>query len=267
MIYFVESIPAGGKSYYARRKLEELGENAIYFKEEYFNPIDFLGQAMLTKKEYNDLISNIICYSNKKDSTDELINRIKVSTTVLDEFFFVPFMHLCTNDERVSDIILSLNDKVIDNGRVDFDIFCRLLIRRVLCFLDSYDLDRDYIFEGALLHNPLIPIIGYYDITVDDILSIYNRLYNILNQTNYIIEYVDVSDIRVAIKKAAIKRRNSSDFDWEKGFDCWFRKSKKYTNYAGLSGITKFAIELHDYQKKIIDEIPLKTEIIERRVN
>ena len=200
MIYFVESIPGGGKSYFSRRKYNNGKSKTIYYKEEYYNPIDLLRQAVISKSEYIQLLEDIrgLCKSNELYQIVE--SNISKEITFLEDTVFLPFLHIDSKKQEVRDRLMKLYYREYDDGKVSRKKYCDILLKRLENFIVTYDRDTDYIFEGALLHNPLFTIMGFYDMNKNEIIEFYDKVYKLLCLTEYEIDYIHVDDVAKAIK-------------------------------------------------------------------
>lgn len=264
MIYFVEGIPGGGKSSYSRKLYEESNGNAIYFKEEYKNPIDLLRQAVLSKEEYNRFCADIYNVCKNFADADEVYVQIKSSVTYLGEKVFLPYMHINTKNKTLKKALLSLYDKEVDDGKTKYDEYCNLIIKRLSYFIKCHKAESDYIFDGALFHNPLISILGFYKLPVERILCFYREIHSILKHSEYTVYLIHVNDIGSVIEKTAKNRYSLKGFVWQQGFEQWFSQTLNYKNNRGIKGIIDFAKEISDYEELVIREIPFNTKIIER---
>lgn len=264
MIYFVEGAPAVGKSFYARKLQKEAIRATIYYKEEYKNPIDLLRQAVLTEEELDAFLMTL-----KEMCTDafykEIEQSIYDSITEADGMLFVPFMHIRTETEEQHNHLYSLYNKEIDDGKCSYSFYCKTLISRLVKFLQNIENDKDYIFEGALLHNPLFSILGFYDVDESEIIHFYESIEKILRQTEYEIHLVQCDDTNRVITHA-IETRGYQDYGWATGFDRWFGQTCKYKEYKGKNGIVTFSKEIDRCENDILKNVPLKKTIIKREV-
>lgn len=266
MIYFVESFPGGGKSYYSRNLYKNAGKKTIYYREEYYNPLDLLRQAVLSKQEYDEFLSNIRELCIDRIEYELMEKSISRELTVLDDKVFVPFLHIDSSNEAIRERLLDLYKYEYDDGFVSCQKYCDTILMRLKHFLVCYERDIDYIFEGALFHNPLFTILGFYSMGKEEIIEYYRKIYNLLCPYEYEIVIIKVDDVENAIRLAAQNRRSAGNLTWESGFERWFKHTKNYSNLAGMEGIISFAKEMIEYEDKLLDTIPFKNKIIERRI-
>jgi len=285
MIHFVEGIPGGGKSTFARELYEAAlrtgSGRAVYYKEEYRNPIDFLRQAVLTEEEYDRFLEDIgNAFSADRAGeggcevvgSSGVIRQIRESITRMDGLVFLPFMHIETGNAAARKMLDALYEKEADDGKVPFDEYCTLLIARVEHFLSECDQETDYIFEGALLHNPLISMLcAYDDLTYLDIKHMYEKLYGLLggltcttDGSGYVIDLIRTSDIDGRVRQTAANRRGAPGHGWEDGFSSLLGLSGRYAGYEGLDGIIRFVKEMAGYEERIMSDIPFNVNIIQR---
>ena len=267
MIYFVEGIPAGGKSFYARSLRKKLMQkkDVIYFKEEYKNPIDLLRQAFLTSAEYENLLIDLRNISSE-DEYWALFEDIQGSISTVDNFICIPFMHIKTQNETQRKRLDSLYEKELDDGKCTYTEYCNMIIKRIQMFLQESTDDIDYIFEGALLHNPLVSILGFYNVGEAEIVQFYKIVNDILSTTEYEIHLVCCDNIDKAINHAVETRKKNTAFDWEKGFELWFKQSNNYKTCTGRDGIISFAKDVFSYEKLILAKVQFRQSKIRREV-
>lgn len=267
MIYFIEGAPAVGKSFYSRKlkgKLEGKKE-VVYYKEEYKNPIDLLRQAVLSQTEYTRFMDHLrtLC----TNETFALLERdITNSITNVDKMFIIPFMHINTYTDEQRRWMDSLYEKEIDDGKSLYEDYCSMIIKRIQKFLNEYELEKDYIFEGALLHNPLFSILGFYDVTDSDLLDFYKKIEIILSSAEYEIHVVCCDSIRNAIEHAITSRKTQVAFGWQEGFDRWFSQSINYRDFHGKEGIVLFSQKIESVERIILERVFSNYKKIKREV-
>lgn len=267
MIYFVEGAPAVGKSYYSRKLKIKLERNRSveYFKEEYKNPIDLLRQAVLSKTEYYNMLAELkdICTI---EHYHVLENDIQDLITIVDDDVFFPYMHVKTQTDKQRDFFDSLYEKELDDGKCTYEKYCDTIIRRVQFFLQKMENKKDYIFEGAILHNPLFSILGFYNVQKEEIVRFYNEIESILSSIDYEFHYIYSDNLEKTIEYAIANRKHQSDYAWESGFELWFKQSQNYRDLYGKRGISLFANIIDEYEKYIISNVQFKTIKIKREV-
>ena len=266
MIYFVESIPGGGKSFYSRKLYKSNKNKVIYYKEEYRNPIDFVRQAVLSEREYKALLFEIgeLCENvNEAGNIEKIISK---EITRVDDYIFVPYLHIIAPNEKIKYRLIDLYMKEYDDGMVSYQEYSDMFLKRLKAFLSTYDSNVDYIFEGALLHNPLLTIMGFYNLSKSEIVKFYNEIYRMLDCVQYEINMICVNSIEETIKLTAKNRVKAGDFAWQRGFEKWLKNTKKYSGLKEINGIISFAEKMNEFQKMICEEVPFQKKIIERRI-
>lgn len=266
MIYFVEGFSGAGKSFYSRRLYKKAVRKTTYFKEEYQNPLDLLRQAVLSQKQYEELINDVKKLSSDFKSAAQIEQSISSGVTRLDEKYMVPFLHIDTQNAAIRNRLFELYHLEYDDGMASCKEYCDLIAQRLQKFITTVDENQDYIFEGAFFHNPLLTILGYFDMSQEELLAFYRRLYELLQLADYEINIIRVNDIEKTIKITAQNRKQAGDIMWQKGFEQWLEQSKNYKDCKGLEGIISFSKEIADCEEFLLNEIPFTKRIIERRV-
>lgn len=263
LIYFVESIPAGGKSTYSKDLFLKRRNTTQYFRENFKNPIDLLRQAMLSDSLYGDFIKRIE-NSCTQIEFRTIKKEIENNITKMDDKIFFPYLWLMSYN--ISDVSLfeELYNYEVDDGKIDYIQYTNIIYRRFEIFLKEIEKNKDYIFEGVLFHNPLITILGYYNCDFNTLRSFYTGLYGLLKMYEYQVVYIQVDKIEEAVAHAAGVRMDKFDYNWVNGFNRWFSDSKNFKDYVGVDGITRFAIKIKQYEELIISTIPFNREIVYR---
>lgn len=264
MIYFIESIPGGGKTYYSRNLQNEISNNVIYYREEECNPIDLQRQAVLSKSEYYDFLQTLDSLFEDKEAAENIKVEIECSLTKLNDLVFLPFMHIRTENKSAKKLLYSLYKNEVNDGMVVFEKYRDLLLSRISNFLEEYNKDINYIFEGALFHNPLITILGFYDMQYCEIRDFYEEIFRLLKDHKYVIKLIVVDDIDSTVRYTAKKRKDSKGFSWQEGFEMWFLQSNNFRSYKGVDGIITFAKEISKVELDLIRDIRFEADIIER---
>lgn len=267
MIYFVEGAPAVGKSFYSRGLKEELEEKkeVVYYKEEYKNPIDLLRQAVLSQTEYSHFMNQLKALCTNE--TFVVLERdIANAITRVDDMFIIPFVHINTYTDEQRRCMDSLYEKEIDDGKSLYKDYCEMIIKRIQKFLNEYESEKDYIFEGALLHNPLFSILGFYDVTERELLDFYKKIETVLSSVEYEIHVVCCDSIINAIEHAITSRKTQATFGWQDGFDKWFSQSVNYRDFHGKEGIVLFSKEIESVENFIIERVFSNYKKIKREV-
>lgn len=262
MIYFVEGIPGGGKSTFSRQLFVQL-DNSMYYKEEYNNPIDLLRQAVLAENEYNALLRHLesIC---AKDEYACISQYADSSVTRLNGMAFFPFVHAPTQSKAARQVLDALFYKEVDDGMASQAVYRDILKSRIKKFVLTQNRNTDYIFEGALFHNPLYTLLGFYSNTRGDIIDFYREIHDILRDTDYTVLLLSPKDIPGVVQKTVAARRKCTDFNWLDGFNRWFSLSKNYRSYSGISGLVRFSEEMADIQDAIVKSVPFHYQLIQR---
>ena len=188
------------------------------------------------------------------------------SITCVEDMLVIPFMHINTYTDEQRRCLDSLYEKEIDDGKSLYKDYCSMIIKRIQKFLNEYEPEKDYIFEGALLHNPLFSILGFYDVTEREIIDFYKRIETVLSSVEYEIHVVCCDNIRNAIDHAIFSRKTHATLGWQEGFDRWFSQSINYADYHGKEGIVLFSKEIECVEGVILERVFSNFIIIKREV-
>ena len=188
------------------------------------------------------------------------------SITCVEDMLVIPFMHINTYTDEQRRCLDSLYEKEIDDGKSLYKDYCSMIIKRIQKFLNEYEPEKDYIFEGALLHNPLFSILGFYDVAEREIIDFYKRIETVLSSVEYEIHVVCCDNIRNAIDHAIFSRKTHATLGWQEGFDRWFSQSINYADYHGKEGIVLFSKEIECVEGVILERVFSNFIIIKREV-
>lgn len=267
MIYFVEGAPGIGKSYHARFLYNQLKSNhnrkVVYYKEEYINPVDLLRQAVLDKDTYTGFLSKLRMICNDSEYR-KICEQLKNQTTYLDDYIIIAFMHITCESDAVKKHLNSLYYYEVDEGNVSYDVYSKFLKSRISSFLENKDKNTDYIFEGAIFHNPMYTLLGRYEISDERLTSLYCDICKLLCREEYEVRYIKAKVIEEVVHQTIINRKSSNGYPWEKGFERWFLSTSAFKDFTGEDGIVKFAKIMVYKQQFLLDKVPFNKKIMER---
>lgn len=246
-IYFVEGLPGAGKSTKAKEIYEQIkakNKNVILMCEhDIENLIDISRKAFLSNEEYKEFLNkcnNIASLKNCKYEYNEIKDKINRYTKKINNIYIISYFQIFFDNRELNEFISQLYKKEICNGNCSFNEYKSVIFKMWEEFDSSIQEDSIYVIDGGLLHNPLFDIIGYYNLTNEDVFDFYKNIFKIIKNSEIEIIYVKMNNIEETIKERRSKR-------WIGQFSKWIEESQygKENNLIGFNGIIEF------YKKKM----------------
>ena len=262
-LHLVEGVPAVGKSTYSYRlksELESIGMNVKYFKEETCQPVDLFRQAVLTKEQYLKIIN--------MNPSGKFIKEIEENSCNLGVYIIVAYTQLNYSSQLEKEVFSLMRKFDIGDGHVDYNEYKRFHFLLWDEFAKkTKEEDCCYIAEGAFLHNQLLDIIGFYDLSYDSIKSYYSTLISIILPLKPRVYYLYPSNVEILVNNA-LKERGCWSGSWGHGFFKWLQYSQfgKRLNLSGKEGLTTVYRKLNDLSLQILDDSGLDIDFIERKM-
>lgn len=262
-IHLVEGLPAVGKSTYSYRlqsMLSASGTPAIYFKEETCQPVDLFRQAVLTEEMYASLaempLSGAFRTALEQNSYSCGPHRI------------ISYTSLPYDGETRNTVFPVLRAQDIGDGRVPFVRYRQLHLQIWEKFVNmTRDSCQYYITEGAFLHNQLLDILGFYDLSDAELLAYMQELLDIMAPLQPRVHYIYPSDVEHLVD-SALSERGDQEGTWGYGFGKWLEFSSfgRKNQLYGRDGIVAVAQRMHEVSLSILENTGVEFELIERLV-
>lgn len=272
MLYFVESTLAGGKTTFASKLANNLRKQDrtphFYREHEAKNPLDFTLRAYLSSEEYLAFYTKMIplLRAHYLDDFEYGLERLVSAVEPFEEGFLIHCGDLYFNDLALRNEIENLSAYGLQGGRIKVEKYKTLLAQRFASFFRGIPFDDDYIFEGALLQNPLLDLFAFYQESYTELADYYSELLKDIDRTRIELYFIKVTDKDSMLKKAAVERR-SSHIPWIDAYITWVEKSPYgITNKLfGFEGAVKFSEELEKVSLYVASKCDFPIKIIERK--
>ena len=261
-LYFVEGLPGVGKSTFAyslHKQLLVTNDNVVYYKEETCQPVDLFRQAIIPQQKFEKLLTEV---------TPPTAKSLKDNSYLLCKNVIVAYTKVLYKKSELKTVFPRLREYDIGDGRVSFDIYKEHHLLLWKTFIQAYrSTHHIYITEGAILHNQLLDILGFYDIGLEKILAYYSALANIIHPL-FCKTYLLLPDDIEKLITITLRERGMGPNSWGAGFAKWMDLSPycKRNNLSGVSGMIKIYKLMEVLSKQILDHIGADYEIIIRNI-
>ncbi len=262
-IHIVEGLPAVGKSTYSlalQSRLKRSKIPTIYYKEETSQPVDLFRQAVLKMDEYTALLSMPL--------PTTFLAGLEQNSFPLGPYRIVAYTTLDYGPQVQKTILPIMRAHDIGDGRVPFTEYCRLHLYLWERFVKTaQSSQKNYITEGAFLHNQLLDILGFYDPPDSVLVSYYRKLMDIIAPLQPRFYYVYPSDIRLLIDNA-LSERGYEKGTWGYGFERWLKNSVygRKNHLRGRKGMVATCERLHETSLFVLDQIDADVDMIKRQM-
>ncbi len=270
-IFFVEGIPGSGKTTLASELKKQLISKDVRchcYEEDERNPLDLSMCAILTEDEYA-LLKRKIIEKGKADhsSTERMLKKLDSVTEHSNGRVYVFFLPLYS-DADLNCVAVSLQQYEVYNGHYSFDKFREVHFERWNSFcLSEVNTENVYICDALFLQSPLFELIGFYDLSFDQISEYIRGLYSAVNDLSPVVYYNRVSDVAKLMRFVCENRKNSGD-RWERGFYKWMEASPycQKHNYRCFDGMCAFLEERQKIEIQLLKRIGIPCIFVERDV-
>lgn len=265
-LILVEGISGVGKTSYCntlQKTLSNSGLNAVYYPENSFHPTNLNRTALLTKKEYENLLIEIKRMYECKKTFGEIILILNRLVVCEEKNILIPYSSLL-NDNHFDPIISIFKKKDICNGQSSFSKYQQCHYVRWKRFAESNDnLDTIHIFDGALLQAALFDLLGFYCMDSEQILNYINEILTSVKNLDPIIYYIDTNNVSSVVNDAIGSRVNTR---WREGFHMWLKHSTYCMShgYQEDSGIVAFLKDRQQKEREILKKVIVPVEIVWR---
>lgn len=262
VLHFVEGLPGAGKSTFANLLTKQIllkNKNVVYYKEETSQPVDLFRQAIIPKALFGELIKSL---------SVETIESINSNLYYLCEYIVVAYTKVLFTEEEYRAHYQSFRKYDIGEGRVSFDKYKQYHYELWKAFVREYGFQqRTCIAEGAFLHNQLLDIIGFYDVTVDEVVAYYSELAEIISPVKKTV-YLILPDNIERLISSTLLERGTELHSWGDGFAKWMEYSPfcKRNKLSGESGMKSIYLKLELLSIEVLNAIGWDYKIIRRNI-
>lgn len=197
-----------------------------------------------------------------------VLKELEHNTYSLGEYNIVAYTQINYDSHLKKTLLPFMRNFDIGDGRTDFETYKRLHLLLWQNFVNKAQNKSCYfITEGALLHNQLLDIIGFYDLSEDMIISYFKKLIDIIGPMHPHLYYVYPSNIEMLIEHA-LSERGCEEGTWGYGFFRWLRYSDygQRVNLSGKDGLVSVCYRLHELSLLILENTKLNFDMIERKM-
>lgn len=261
-LHFVEGLPGVGKSTFAyslQQQLLDANDDVVYFKEETSQPVDLFRQAIIPQPVFEEFLAKV---------SFKTAESIRANSYLLDGNTIVAYTKVLYTDSEIQAVLPQLRKYDIGDGQVSFDTYMEYHFRLWNAFIQNYGpTNRAYIAEGAILHNQLLDILGFYDTSIEEILFYFSMLIDITRPLSCKTYLLLPDDIEKLIS-STLQERGAEPNSWGAGFAKWMSLSPncKKNNLFGVRGMVEIYKQMETLSKQILDYTGCNYEVIIRKI-
>ncbi|WP_022762930.1 hypothetical protein [Butyrivibrio sp. AD3002] len=217
MNYFVEGLQGSGKSTLVRRLSEKYPDYSAVCEGDY-SPVELAWCAYVDKETYIAIL----------EKYNDIRSEIEEKSFAEDDHMIICYTKILTD---IPGFHKDLEKYEIYNGRVDFESFKEIVLRR----LQNWDSDKN-IFECSIFQNIVEDMILFRKKSDQEIIDFYREVKEALAGKEYQIMYLQTGDIASNID--VIRKERSDDKGNEMWFPLmtWYFDNSPYAKENGLSG-------------------------------
>ncbi|SEL55911.1 hypothetical protein SAMN04487770_11269 [Butyrivibrio sp. ob235] len=217
MNYFVEGLQGSGKSTLVRRLSEKYPDYTAVCEGDY-SPVELAWCAYVDKETYIAIL----------EKYNDIRSEIEEKSFAEDDHMIICYTKILTD---IPGFHKDLEKYEIYNGRVDFESFKEIVLRR----LQNWDSDKN-IFECSIFQNIVEDMILFRKKSDQEIIDFYREVKEALAGKEYQIMYLQTDDIASNID--FIRKERSDDKGNEMWFPLmtWYFDNSPYAKENGLSG-------------------------------
>ena len=255
-IYFIEGIPGIGKTTLSLTVENSLLQKAKKVKryEEHSceNPLDMTRKAFLSQTEYKLFVEKCVALAKgSKYSSNDIIAEIEARTSFESEHAIISYLQPYFENEAIIQELRQLYRREICNGHISEKEYMDVILSMFFKFSKDAQDDWFYIFDGALLQNILLDMIGFYNVSSEALKVFYNKLLSILAAFEIVILYLYDKNVETILNETNSAR---AKMNWLSKYDAWVTRTNWFQlqekSSAHQNSATAFSCDL---QKTMID--------------
>lgn len=259
-LILVEGIPGSGKTTTSKKIRDYLmnkGLDVILYNEGDMHPADMAWNALLTREEYNNAISEI-----------EYEDIIKANSIFEDEYVIVAYtkLGLHKNENKLMDF---LEAHEIYDGRVPIEIFKDIHLKRWRKFGEVMKADKSkiVIFECAFLQNHVNELLAMHEKDLDYIRKYLNELIKTVRDLHPKLIYLkqhSAQETLTRISKERISDNKEIYPDWIDMVTQYFENSNygKHNNINGFDGLVRYFEQRQAIELEVLKDLPIDNQIV-----
>ncbi len=258
-LIMIEGIPGSGKTTIANKVhtyLNHNGKMTNIYPEGCLHPADLAWCAYIPLNNYKMLL----------EKYNKIENYIKKYTSIEDDYAVIAYTQIRTDDFSFYNELSSFE---VYDGRVPYNLFCKILLKRWKAFADSaFGESNITIFECAFLQNHIFELLGFYNA---DEQEIFNHLENLLfsvSKLNPTLIYLSQESITDTINRVSSERVASGPNPaWIDLISTWVENSPygKKHKLSGFNGVINFLEKRKEIELNIISRLPAKSIVIQNK--
>lgn len=236
---FIEGIPGSGKSTLLIKLSKALSEYTVYHEGD-ISPVELAWCSYMTEDKLQEAIAIF----------PDLESEIMAKTQKEGDYYITAYTQIMAERREFYEYMERYE---IYNGRVDFDTFHQIVMRRYKALST-----RKNLFECSLFQNTIESMMLFYEMSDEEIIAFYSEVYDILKEKGIYVIYLETADIRENI--ALIKKERSDD----EGNEMWYplmlgflRESPygKTHNYQNFEDMLDHFTRRQTLERKIMKEV------------
>lgn len=200
---FIEGIQGTGKSTLSSRLAKELPEYHVYHEGD-ISPVELAWCSYMTQEAWEEMLAKY----------PALAEEIKAKTKIEDGYYITAYTRILAESRAFYE---DMEQYEIYNGRVGFDFFHDVIMRRYAAFVE-----KGCIFECSFFQNSIESMLLYYQLSDEEIIAFYQEAYDILKNKDFQLLYLDSEHVRENILQ--IKKERSD----EQGNEMWYPLMMNY---------------------------------------
>lgn len=201
---FIEGMQGTGKSTLLRELSKRLSGYDAYYEGD-LSPVELAWCSYMTKDEFE---ATKLKYETWQKELEQF------SMTEPDGHVVVAYTRILT---EMPAFYQYMEGYEIYNGRVDFETFRHIIMKRFSSFTGNGN-----VFECSFFQNSIESMILYYQMSDDEIVSFYQEAYTILKEKGFRLLYLDSEKIRENVLQIKKERTDNQ------GNELWFSLMLNY---------------------------------------
>lgn len=236
---FIEGIQGMGKSTLLQEVASQKPEYRVCREGDY-SPVELAWCAWMNREEYENILER---YSFIRKEIEE-------NTTIEENHYVVTYTKIITD---IPGFHKDLEQYEIYNGRKSLSDFEQIISSRYQRFCET-----GYVFECSFLQNIVEDLILFHQLSDDEIVSFYHRLYRTISKEDFLLFYLYSDKIEESIR--IIQKERSDD----KGNQLWYPVMLEYLenspygkqhHYQGFEDMVEHFKHRQQVELRIIHEV------------